>query len=102
MGVLDNLRALWRGRLPLQVAFWHYAIFYGLIVNVIATTLAIGLVLADAAIALVLLVHLLPLPYAAMTAVGVWRSARSYEGPAGFANFCRVGVLVWICFWLAV
>ena len=103
MGAMtDNLRSLWRGRLPLEVAFWHYAIYYGLIVNVIATTVAIGLVLADVSIVLALVVHLLPVPYAAMTAFGVWRSARRYEGPVKFANFCRIGVLVWICFWLAV
>lgn len=101
-GILDNLRALWRGRLPLETAFWHYAVFYGLIINVLATTVAICLVLADASVVLALAVHLLPLPYAAMTAVGVWRSARRYEGPVKFANFCRIGVLVWICFWLAV
>jgi hypothetical protein len=103
MGAMtDNLRSLWRGRLPLEVAFWHYAIYYGLIVNVIATTVAIGLVLADVSIVLALVVHLLPVPYAAMTAFGVWRSARRYGGPVKFANFCRIGVLVWICFWLAV
>ncbi|MBA4096770.1 MAG: hypothetical protein C0484_08390 [Rhodospirillum sp.] len=101
-GILDNLRALWRGKLPLEVAFWHYAIFYGLIVNIIATTVAIALVLADASILLAVGVHLLPVPYSAVTALGVWRSARRFEGPVKFANFCRVGVLVWICFWLAV
>ena len=99
---LDTLRALWRGQLPLEVAFWHYAIYYGLIINVIATTISIALLLADAPIALAVIVHLVPLPYSVLTAVGVWRSA----GPRGkrdkFANFARIGVLAWFCLWLAI
>jgi hypothetical protein len=100
--ILQRLGELWRGQLPLEIAFWHYAIYYGLIVNVVATTLSIVLLLLDAPIALAVAVHLLPLPYSVVTAFGVWRSADRYTGRRNFATFTRVGVLAWFCFWLAV
>jgi len=68
--MLDKLRALWRGQLPLEVAFWHFAIYYGLIVNVLATTVSIVLLLADAPIGLALIVHVVPLPYSVVTVFG--------------------------------
>ena len=54
------------------------------------------------ALALALVVHLIPLPYSILTAFGVWRSARRYGGPSKFANFARIGVLAWFCLWLAI
>ena len=100
--ILDKLRALWRGQLPLEVAFWHYAIYYGLIVNLLATTLSIVLLLADAPILLVLAVHVVPLPYSVVTVFGVWRSADRHDKRDKFANFARIGVLAWFCLWLAI
>ena len=100
--ILDKLRALWCGQLPLEVAFWHYAIFYGLIVNVLATTASIVLLLADAPILLVLAAHVVPLPYSVVTVFGVWRSADRQGKQGKFANFARIGVLAWFCLWLAV
>lgn len=97
-----NLKALWRGELPLQVAFWHYAIYYGLIINVIATTISIVLLVVDAPIVLALIVHLVPLPYSVVAAFGVWRSADRYGKRDKFANFTRIGVLAWFCLWLAI
>ena len=81
---------MWRGELPLEVAFWHYAIYYGLIINVIATTMSVVLLLVDAPIALAVGVHLVPLPYSVVTAVG------------RFAHFARIGVIAWFCLWLAI
>jgi hypothetical protein len=92
---------LWRGELPLEIAFWHYAIYYGLIVNLTASTISVILLLSDAPFALILPVHLIPVPYSVLTTVGVWRSARRY-GPSKFANFARFGVLAWFCLWLAI
>jgi hypothetical protein len=100
--LLQKLKALWRGQMPLEVAFWHYAIYYGLIVNVVATTIFVVLLLVDAPIALVVAVHFIPLPYSVVTAVGVWRSAGRHGGQAKFANFARIGVLAWVCLWLAI
>ena len=41
--LLQRLRALWRGELPLEVAFWHYAIYYGLILNLAASTICFSM-----------------------------------------------------------
>lgn len=100
--ILLNLRALWRGELPLEVAFWHYAIYYGLILNLAASTISIVLLFNDAPLALALPVHFIPVPYSVLTAVGVWRSADRYGGSGRFANFARIGVLAWVCLLLAI
>jgi len=92
---------LWRGALPLEVAFWHYAIYYGLIVNLAASTISVVLLLNDAVFGFVL-VHLVPLPYSVLTVVGVWRSAQRHGGSDSFANFARIGVLAWFGLWLAI
>lgn len=103
MGVVwSRLKELWRGELPLEVAFWHYAIYYGLIVNVLATTTSIVLLLVDAPIVLALIVHVVPLPYSVVTVFGVWRSADRHDKRDKFANFARIGVLAWFCLWLAI
>lgn len=103
MGTLvQRLGALWRGELPLEIAFWHYAIYYGLILNLAAATLWVVLLLNDAPIALVVAVHLVPLPYSVLTVFGVWRSAGRQQGRRNFATFTRMGVVAWFCFWLAV
>lgn len=98
---LQRLRALWRGEVPLEVAFWRYAIYYGLILNLSATTISVVLFLNDAP-APAVAVHLIPLPYSVVTAVGVWRSAHRDGGSARFAHFARIGVIAWFCLWLAI
>lgn len=99
--LLRTLKALWRGELPLEVAFWHYAIYYGLFVNLATSTAAIVLYLNEAPVALFLAVHLLSVPYSVLTTVGVWRSAQR-QGPGRFAHIARIGVIAWFCLWLAI
>jgi hypothetical protein len=102
MGVaLQRLKELWRGQLPLEVAFWHYAIFYGLIVNIVATTAFFVLIVLDVPILVALIVHLVPVPYSFVAMCGVWRSADRYAGRRNFATFTRIGAVAWFCFWLA-
>ena len=102
MSRMQTLRCLWRGQLPLEIAFWHFAIFYGLILNLATSTVSVILLLQDAPAAWFIAVHLLPLPYSVVTACGVWRSADNHAGRGSFATFSRVGVVLWFCFWLAV
>jgi len=99
--ILQRLKELWRGELPLEVAFWHYAIFYGLIFNIVATATALFLVVLDAPIALAVIVHLLPVPYSIIVMIGVWRSADRFTGRRDMATYARIGVLAWFCFWFA-
>ncbi len=99
--IRQKLTDLWRGQLPLEVAFWHYAIFYGLIFNILATAAALFLVVLDAPIALAVAVHLLPVPYSIIVMTGVWRSADRFAGRRDMATYARIGVLAWFCFWFA-
>lgn len=96
-----RLKELWRGEMPLAMAFWHYAIFYGLIFNVVATAMALVLVVLEVPIAIAIAVHLLPVPYTIVAMVGVWRSADRHTGQDNMATFARVAVLAWFCFWFA-
>lgn len=96
---MQRLRELWRGQLPLEIAFWHYAIFYGLVFNIIATAAFFTLLILDVPVAIALIVHLSPVPYLILALCGVWRSADRYDGPRSFATFTRIGVVAWFCLW---
>ena len=100
---MSVLKALWRGHVPLGVAFWRYAIFWGLLVN-LAAALAAGAfavvgnasagqpgLFALAAIA----AHLLPIPYNVLVLVGVWRSAGNSPDTPFTATAARTFVTLW-------
>jgi hypothetical protein len=97
---VTKLGALWRGEMPLQIAFWHYAIFCGLLINIGATVAAVVLIILDFPIATAVAVHLLPLPYTVLAMTGVWRSADRHQDRK-LATYARVGALAWFVFWLA-
>ena len=100
MKVTTKLRQLWLGQLPLQEAFWRYLITYDLILNLGATLSALTAVLADAPIALAVVLHLLPVPYSFFAATGAWRSAGRFEGDPSLANAAKIAIIIWIGFWL--
>ncbi len=95
-----SLRQLWQGQLPLNVAFWRYLINYGLILNLAATIAAIVAITSELHIAWAIILHLLPLPYGIVSAVGTWRSAGLTTENAGFANAARIVIILWLAFWL--
>lgn len=99
---MQDLTALWRGELPLEIAFWRYAISYGLALNVPATGIALALIVLDAPIAIAVIVHLLPVPYSILAMVAVWRSADRYAGRQDIATAAKASVVAWSCFWLVV
>ncbi len=94
---------LWAGRLPLSEAFWVYAIFWGLLINLAATLCSLTLLVAvggdaatkDWAPLAALALHLLPGPYNLLFLVGVWRSAARPEVTASAALLARAAVIVW-------
>src|SRR5262245_55613501 len=101
MAAMQGLKDLWRGRLPLEIAYWRYAIYYGLALNVLATAISLVLIVLDMSIVVAVLVHLVPFPYMIVVMVGVWRSADWYDGPKKYASWARIGVVAWSAFWLA-
>ncbi|NJO34379.1 MAG: hypothetical protein HC869_15875 [Rhodospirillales bacterium] len=96
----QRLKELWLGHLPLDVAFWRYALVYGLALNVVATGAALALLVLDSPTAIAIVVHLLPVPYSVLATCGVWRSADRYPGRQDIASGAKAAVIVWFCFWL--
>jgi hypothetical protein len=93
-----SLAALWRGDMPLAIAFWRYLFGYGLVINLAATLAAIAAAAAGFATAIALMLHFLPVPYNALAAIGVWRSAeRDKSRYADAAKLAAAGIfLIWI------
>lgn len=104
-GVIGTLRDLWSGRLPLRDAFWTYAVFWGLLLNLAAGIAALALIVADKATApatvasasvlpvAALVLHLAPVPYNIIALVGVWRSAGRPDTPRSAALAARSATL---------
>lgn len=99
------LKDLWAGRLPLADAFWTYAVFWGVLVNIGATAAALALLVAakaaagataaHAAALAAAALHALPIPFNVVVLVGVWRSAARPDHPrlAGLAARALAGLL---------
>ena len=93
---MAELRRLWAGQVPLDRAFWTYAVVGGLLVNLTTSLLFLGLVTADLLIAAALAGYGLSIPYNVLAVVGVWRSAGRYDGDPGRADLLRSIALVWM------
>ena len=91
----NTLNALWSGDVPLGQAFWHYAIAYGTLANILAQAAAIAAFLVGLPAAVVIGLHFLPLPYVVMAVVGVWRSAAKYRGDSTWASIAKAAVIFW-------
>ena len=87
------VRELWAGKVPLAKAFWEYGLLYAILVNAAATMGSLALWSADQ-MALGLIVHLLPAPYAVLTLVAVWRSAKKYRGDRKWAGMACATITV--------
>ena len=92
----QRIMVLWSGQVPLAVAFWHFAVLYGLLINVVASATFMALMAAEVSTAIGIVVNLLPVPYNIFMVVAVWRSAGAYEGPGQWAGWARIGVIVWM------
>jgi phosphoketolase len=92
------VKRLWAGDLPLRQAIWEYAVFYGLLINVLTDVLFYALLINDANAALVVLAFVLPIPYNILVIVAVWRSAEHYQGPERSRDLARLGIVIWMVF----
>ena len=90
------VKRLWAGDLPLPQAIWEYAVFYGLLINVLTDVLFYALLINDANSVLVVLAFALPIPYNIFVIVAVWRSAGRYPGPEKLRDLARLGTVVWM------
>lgn len=87
---MGELLSLWRGELPLGRAFWGWAVFGGLAINVATSLGFLGLVLAGWPVAALLVGYGLSLPYNIVATVGVWRAADRYDGDRREADLARI------------
>ena len=88
------LGRLWRGELPLDDAFWTWAVIGGLIVNGLSSAGFVTLIMAEQQIAALIVGYAVSIPYNVIVAVGVWRSAEHHEGDRRWAETARIGTAV--------
>ena len=86
---MSKLLALWRGDLPLDVAFWSWTVLGGLLVNISTSIGFLALISADLTWPAVFVGYGLSVPYNVVALVGVWRSTANYEGPPVYGQLAR-------------
>lgn len=77
---MKPLQALWKGDMPLETAFWNYAVFGGILVNALTSAAFLILVVQEQVLAAVIAGYGVSLPYNFVVTVGVWRSAARETG----------------------
>ncbi|MEX0301653.1 MAG: hypothetical protein AB3N24_04450 [Leisingera sp.] len=90
----DYLARLWRGELPLQTAFWNWAVLGGIVINFVSSGMFMFLLVSDQVILALIAGYLLSVPYNLFVAVGVWRSADNYEGDRRLADAAKLVTVV--------
>ncbi len=91
---MKHLFRLLQGELALENAFWNWAVFGGLIVNVASSTLFFFLILADRPISALIVGYAFTVPYNVIVSVGVWRSAERYDGERRWADLAQFVTVV--------
>ncbi len=91
---MKYLRRLWHGELTLHNAFWNWAVFGGLFVNVASSALFLFLIMADHTISALIVGYAFSVPYNVIVSVGVWRSAGRYAGERRWADLARIVTVI--------
>ena len=81
-----NLRRLWRGEVPLEAAFWRYAVVGGIAVNALTSVAFLVLITMDMAVAALVAGYGPSLPYNVLATVGVYRAAQRDDADPGQAQ----------------
>ena len=91
---MSGLRKLWCGEIPLDKAFWGYAVVGGLAVNLVTSLLFLAFASAHWTVAALAAGYGLSVPYNLVVTVGVWRAAGREEGNRPKAELLRLLTLV--------
>ena len=91
---MNSLRRLWRGELALADAFWNWAVFGGLAINVATTVLLFFFIMADRPISALIAGYAFSVPYNVIVSMGVWRSAERYAGERRWADLARIVTII--------
>ncbi len=88
------MRRLWNGDLPLDQAFWTYAVAGGLLVNLFTSLAFMGFVAVDQPLAALFAGYGLSVPYNLIVVVGVWRAAGRHQEDPARADRLRIITLI--------
>jgi hypothetical protein len=91
---MTTLRRLWQGDLPLDQAFWTWAVIGGILVNASTSIAFLALLMHGYTLAAFIVGYALSIPYNILVAVGVWRSAARYQGDRRLADLARIVTVV--------
>ena len=91
---MNELQRLWYGEMPLERAFWVYAVVVGLPINIVTSVLFLILVTADWPLAALAAGYGLSVPYNIVVTLAVLRAAKRYEGDRDWANLARIVTVV--------
>ena len=91
---MAELRRLWSGELPLAQAFWVYAAFGGVAVNLVTSVLFLVLVSLDWPFSALVAGYGVSVPYNVVATVGVWRAAGNHTGDRTHADLARFVTLI--------
>ena len=91
---MTHLFRLWQGELALENAFWNWAVFGGLIVNVASSVLFGFQIMADRPVSALIVGYAFSVPYNIIVSVGVWRSAERYPGGRRWADLARIVTVI--------
>ena len=101
-GIAAWARRMWRGEEPLALAFWQYAIVFGLVLDVAHIFLVWAVNSSHAPGVVLAVVYLLPVPYYLFAAWAVWQAAARYDGPPRWAQAARGAIILWTVAEIAV
>ncbi|TIO09827.1 hypothetical protein [Mesorhizobium sp.] len=87
-------RSRWRGTAPLDRLFWRDLVLVGTAINIALSVLALILLGLKLPLALVLAVHLAPVPYNFFLTFAVWRTAEKF--PSVKASLMTLGAVLWL------
>ncbi|HOX24785.1 MAG TPA: hypothetical protein PLL30_03350 [Candidatus Krumholzibacteria bacterium] len=111
---MRRLRELWNGRLSLADAFWSWLVVKGLVVNLMCTFVALGILAVDTdrdaagerAVTLLgafaVVAHLAAVPFNLICVVGVWRSSAAATRPSWLAPAARAAALATFVAYLVI
>ena len=91
---MNILRRLWHGELALADAFWNWAVFGGLAINVATSALFLFLIMADRPVSAFIAGFAPSVPYNVIVTVGVWRSAERHAGERRWADLARIVTII--------
>ncbi len=91
---MKHFYRLWQGNLALENAFWNWAVFGGLVVNICSSAIFLFLIMADRPVLAFIIGYGFSVPYNFIVSVAVWRSAGRYAGDRRWADLVRMTTVI--------